>query len=210
MSPHGPGMYGAGHSHDPEYPEDNWNLYSMLDTATTALNVTNREDAIGIFKPNVLKLSSEPMLISDADSQIIIVARFTSPVHVRRLLIIGGGENPDNHPSQVKCFVNHEGIDFINVEDITPAQTFNLPVNLAGTVELTTAVAPFTNVTVLTFFFPSNHGELEETTIQYIGMQGEHTHYRREAVDATYELIGTGTDIKQPEDQLGSKSQQMH
>jgi hypothetical protein len=36
-----------------------------------------------------------------------------------------------------------------------------------------------------------------------LGMQGDHTHYRREAVDAQYETIGMGTDIKQPEDSLG-------
>ena len=28
---HGPGMGGAGHSHDAEYPDDDWNLYQHLD-----------------------------------------------------------------------------------------------------------------------------------------------------------------------------------
>ena len=42
----------------------------------------------------------------------------------------------------------------------------------------------FTNVTSLAFFFPGNHGEGDETSLQYIGMQGDHSHDRREAVDA--------------------------
>ena len=38
-----------------------------------------------------------------------------------------------------------------------------------------------------------------------IGLQGEHTHYRREAVDTVYEVLCNGQDIVQPEDQTGSQ-----
>jgi hypothetical protein len=34
--PHGPGMIGGIHSHDIQYPDDNWNLYSMLDHEATS------------------------------------------------------------------------------------------------------------------------------------------------------------------------------
>lgn len=212
MPPHGPGMAGAGHSHDPEFPDDDWNLYSMLDPqATTALNVTNPRDTIGIFKPHARRLTAEPMLISDADAQIIVVARFTSPVHIRKIMVIGSGVNEDlNHPSQLKCFVNREAIDFTNVEDINPDQQFNLAVNPQGTIEMITSLRPFTNVTSLVMFFPSNHGDVQETAIQYIGLQGEHTHYRREAVDAVYEVLCNGQDIKQPEDAKGAHGLHMH
>jgi hypothetical protein len=81
MSPHGAGMSGATHSHDAEYPDDNWNLYSMLDPETTiGLNVTKQENVMGIFKPHAHKLSDEINVISDADEEICIIARFTSPV----------------------------------------------------------------------------------------------------------------------------------
>lgn len=73
MSPHGPGMTGATHSHNPEYPDDNWNLYSMIETTTaTALNTTRPTDTLGIFKPFALRISNEPELISDADEEIIV------------------------------------------------------------------------------------------------------------------------------------------
>ena len=73
MPPHGPGMSGATHSHSVEYPDDNWNLYSMMDTeAVTALNVTRAADAVGIFKPFAHRHSEEPELISDSDEEIIV------------------------------------------------------------------------------------------------------------------------------------------
>lgn len=210
MPPHGPGMAGSSHSHDSRYPDDNWNLYSMLDPeGTTALNVTRSTDVMGIFKPHALKLNSEHVLMSDADAEIIITCRFTSPVSVRKLMVIGGGSE-EHHPSQLKCFVQQDNIDFNNIEEFRPVQVFNLPVNATGTVELTTVLHPFTNISTLTFYFPANHGESDSTIIQYIGMQGEHTHYKREAVDTVYEVLCNGQDIHQPEDALGSHAHHMH
>jgi hypothetical protein len=117
-------------------------------------------------------------------------------------MIIGGGEELQ-HPSSLKCYTNQEMIDFTNVSEFRPSQVFNLPVNSTGAVELTTVIAPFTNITSLVFYFPSNYGH-ESTVIKYIGMQGEHTHYRREAVDAVYEVLCNGTDIVQPESEKGA------
>lgn len=73
MPPHGPGMTGACHSHDPEYPDDNWNLYSMIEVDTaTALNTTRPNDTRGIFKPFAHRLDNEPELISQSDEEIIV------------------------------------------------------------------------------------------------------------------------------------------
>ena len=206
MAPHGPGFTGALHSHNPEYPDDNWNLYAMIDTSTTtALNVTRPSDAVGIFKPFVHRLTAEPEIISDADEEIIVIVRFTSPVHIRKLMIIGGGEE-EQHPSHLKCYANHENLDFTSIGSVRPSQEFNLVLNPQGTVELTTLIHPFTNVTSLTFYFPSNHGSHATTVVKYIGMQGEHTHYRREAVDTVYEALCNGQDIVQPEGVAGAES----
>ena len=202
MPPHGPGMTGAGHSHNPEYPEDNYNLYTMLDPAsTTALNVTQPSDCLGIFKPYAMKSNPNPHLISDADEEIIIIARFTSPVSVRKLIVMGCNNNSSmadtsTHPRVLKCYCNQEDIDFTSVQAYSPAQEFQLPVNVDGSIELTTVLHAFTLINSLVFYFPANYGS-DHTMIQYIGMQGEHTHYRREAVNATYELISSDQDVKQ-------------
>lgn len=203
MPPHGPGMFGACHSHDPEYFGDEWNLYCHLDKeTTTALNVTTPSNTVGIFKPQALKFSPVPIIASDADEEIIVIARFESPVSVRKIMIIGGGEEA-NHPQSVKCYVNHENVDFTSIGSLRVTHESEIPLNIEGTHEILTPLHPFTNINTLVLYFPNNYGS-DQTIIQYIGLQGDHTHYRREAVhDATYELLCNGQDIVQPEDSLG-------
>ena len=160
---------------------------------------------IGAFYSNSLQSAlrmMEPSIFSDGDEEIIIIARFTSPVHIRKICVIGGGDE-EQHPNLMKCYVNQEGVDFTNVESIRATEQFPLPINTDGSAELYPPVHQFTNVNTLVFFFPSNHGGGDVTGIKYIGMQGEHTHYRREPVDATYEVLCNGQDIEQPEDALG-------
>ena len=70
-----------------------------------------------------------------------------------------------------------------------------------GTCELTiTNVSQFNNVTCLVLYFYENVSEDEDesTYISYIGMQGDHTHYRREPVHADYELFCTHSEIPEP------------
>lgn len=193
MPPHGPGMLGGTHSHNPEFPDDTWNLYCMLSTETTALNVTVPSDSVGIFKPFERRLDAVPQIISDSDSEIIVIARFISPVHIRKMMIIGG-ENPSTHPSHVKCYVNKDDIDFSNISTIKPVQEFRLENNASGTRELVTLLQPFTNVRTLALYFPSNSGGGDVTSIRYIGLQGEHTHYTRLPVNALYEVVCSGQD----------------
>lgn len=107
--------------------------------------------------------------------------------------LFAGDDNEETHPNVLKCFVNRDGIDFTEVAELRPTQVFELPVNPDGSVELITAIHPFTNVNSLAFYFPSNYGA-ETTSIKYIGMQGEHTHFRREAVHTTYEVLCTGCE----------------
>lgn len=46
--------------------------------------------------------------------------------------------------------------------------------------------------------YRANHGA-DNTILQYIGMQGDHTHDKRKAVDATYELncVYRDTSVKE-------------
>lgn len=170
----------------------------MLDTAqTTAFNITRSDHAMAAFKPHALRLDEEPSIISDSDAEVIIVARFISPCHIRKFMVIGGSTQ-EHHPKQMKVFVNREGIDFTNVQDFQATQVFDLNVNEPGTMELNVFNPnSFNNITTLTFYFPVNMSEEEDvsTVIKYIGMQGEHTHYRREPVHADYELSCTHSEV---------------
>jgi hypothetical protein len=40
--------------------------------------------------------------VSDSDEELLIKVFFTSPVHVRKIMVIGGGEE-DHHPSHLKA-----------------------------------------------------------------------------------------------------------
>ena len=129
MPPHGGGLKGAAHSHDPEFPDDDWNLYSMLDpSGFVALNVTQPEESPGIFRPFARRLAPTPFLISDSDAEMIIIVRFTSPVNIRKLMVIGGGE-VGQHPSQMKCYCNQDAVDFGSIGSMRPAQEFPLAAN---------------------------------------------------------------------------------
>ena len=202
-------------------------LFSLTDRladTTTSLNVTKPEDTIGIFKPYVRRLNPLPEIIrwayvpkcfcsmsltmslprySDADAEIIVLINFTSPVHIRKMMVIGGND-VKHHPNEVKCYVNKDNVDFSSIQSFSPTQTFRLDINNTGTNELTTNIVSFTNVMSLALYFPGNHGDDDVTILKYIGFQGEHTHYRREAVNTVYELLCTGSDIHtESEAQLG-------
>jgi PITH domain len=162
--------------------------------------IVRRIFLIAIAFPRVYTAPLTVLVSASKKARILLLqvtVRFTSPVHVRKIMIIGGGAETQ-HPSSLKCYSNKEMVDFTNVSEFNPSQVFNLPMNMHGTVELTTVVQAFTNITSLVFYFPGNYGH-ESTVLKYIGMQGEHTHYRREAVDAVYEVLCNGQDIIQPE-----------
>jgi len=56
---------------------------------------------LGIFKPNVRRLEATPCLVSDSDEELLIKVFFVSPVHIRKIMVIGGGDE-EQHPSHLK------------------------------------------------------------------------------------------------------------
>lgn len=196
---HGGGFAGAGHSHNPDYPEDTWNLYQHIEFCD-ALNVTESSDAGGVFKPHVHRLDPEPRLVSDADAEMMIRVTFASPVHIRRIMVIGGGDQA-SHPAKLKAFVNRPDLDFASADGVAVTEEWDLAANVSGEGFVTTKPARFSNITSVTFLISENLGDEEQTMLQYIGLQGDHTHDRREAVDAKYELMCTHMGSKVVEEQ---------
>lgn len=180
MPPHNPGdnpNTPANHSHGAA--GDLWNLYALLHGSSTSLNTTHVGDTVAIFKPSSQKMSAEPQLITDIGQELIIQARFSNPVNIKRICIVGGVDaaNTATHPARVRCFVNSDGIDFSNASQIMQcAQEFDLPPNATGKHEVVLRPREFAKVEMLTLYFPRNHGGGEVTTISYIGLMGDHTH----------------------------------
>ena len=131
-----PGMGFGAHSHDAEFPDDDWNLYQHVDLETSvALNAAvggapTILGAVGaqvaaVLRPHERRLERQPWLASDADEELLLVLRFTSPVHIRKILVIGGGGESEEegdeelaaHPSRLRCFVNRHEFDFASVQE---------------------------------------------------------------------------------------------
>jgi hypothetical protein len=205
--------FGA-HSHDEDYPDDAWSLYQHVDfQASAALNTTlggacagdiaSRAHVAAVLRPHERRLERRPWLASDADEELLLVLKFTSPVHIRRILVIGGGGEGEEagaeelaaHPSHLRCFVNRgENFDFASLNDVEPTQEFDLAVNASCSNEFLTRISAFTNVTTLALYFPANHGDTPSTLLRYVGLQGEHTHHQRVAVHTEYETLSVGDE----------------
>lgn len=202
-------------SHDEEYPDDEWNLYQHVDLqSSVALNTTlggARVDEIAsgahvaaVLRPHERRLRRRPWLASDADQELLLVLSFNSPVLVRRILVIGGGGGGEDmedeelaaHPSRLCCFVNRGlEFDFSSLGDVEATQEFDMVANARTGNELLTRSSAFTNVTTLALYFPANHGDSPKTLLRYVGLQGEHTHHKREAVVTKYEKLCPGHSL---------------
>jgi len=155
-----------------------------------------------------ITLDVEPFVSSDADAEFVVEVWFFAPVRIKRICIAYcGAENPESHPSTVRCFAGPtaEGLSFDGLEDAEPAQIMELPMD--PTAEATTQcnARPFNQVAFLLLHFTENHsaGELDQTRVSYVGLQGEHTHAKRQAVEAKYELVPNAEDKNEAWKQLG-------
>ena len=68
------------------------------------------------------------------------------------------------------------------------------PVDPAADASSQCTLRPFSRISFLLLHFPGNHGGGERTRVSYIGLQGEHTHAKRQAVHARYEVIPNASD----------------
>lgn len=180
------GEHDHDHDHDDEGAEG-WSLYEQVDT----LRLLCLNEEVPNSLPNVLRPWNErldtslPILCSDADEQLLMCIPFTSPVKIRSICIIGAGDI--ENPAHVRAFINNQTMDFGEAESAKPVQTWDLvEKNNEGRVEYPTRFTKFQNVTKLWLYVRSNFGG-DVTKIMYLGLKGEFTKYRREAVHTVYE-----------------------
>jgi hypothetical protein len=187
---HHDGNCGSSHE-ETTTGEEQWTLYRYVDfDKATCLNELESNSLRNVLRPFHLRYdTSLPVLTSAVDEQLLLWIPFTQVVKLKAIAVIGGGGGTS--PSQVELFINNEQlVDFSLIQGAKALQTIQLapPTTTSNNewVEYPTKYTKFQNVQSLIMFFPSNFGA-ERTVIQYIGLKGQATNYRREAVETVYE-----------------------
>eukprot|EP00026_Physarum_polycephalum_P013483 Phypoly_transcript_13889.p1 GENE.Phypoly_transcript_13889~~Phypoly_transcript_13889.p1 ORF type:complete len:206 (+),score=16.64 Phypoly_transcript_13889:320-937(+) len=161
----------------------------------TCLNESSPGSCKNVFKPFDQRLDTTKFLESNEDDpEFILHIPFTGVVKLKSIVIIGG-EN-GKHPNKVKAYVNKENLDFSTATSVKPAQEWDLHEDFKGEIEYTTRMVNFVNVSHLTLFFPTNFGA-DCSRVYYIGLKGEYTEMKRQAVTAVYESRPQLSDHKQ-------------
>ncbi|XP_020592757.1 PITH domain-containing protein 1 [Phalaenopsis equestris] len=174
-----------------------WSLYKHIKLEqVTSLNESVAESVKSIFKPWDRRLdNSEGFLESnEGDPELLVFIPFTSVVKIKSISVVGGAEGTS--PSKMRAFINQDGIDFSDAQNMQPVQEWELAENLHGILEYQTRYARFQSVGSLTLHFPGNFGA-STTKIYYIGLRGEATQLKRDAVtNVVYELYPNPSEHK--------------
>ncbi|KAK8970870.1 hypothetical protein KSP40_PGU003477 [Platanthera guangdongensis] len=141
-----------------------------------------------------LNFSNHFLESNEGDPELLIFIPFTSDVKIKSISVIGGAGGAS--PSKMRAFINRDDIDFSDAQNMQSVQDWELAENLQGLLEYQTRYARFQSVASLTLHFPVNFGA-ETTKIFYIGLRGEATQLKRDAVaNIVYELYPNPSEHK--------------
>ncbi|XP_047953296.1 PITH domain-containing protein 1 [Salvia hispanica] len=176
-----------------------WSLYKHIDLSkVSALNEAVSGSVESVFKDWEQRLnSSEGYLESNEDDpELIVFIPFTSDVKLKSISIVGGADGTS--PAKMRAFINREGIDFSDAQNMQAVQEWDLAENLQGVLEYQTRYSRFQSVGNLTLHFPVNFGgDASTTQIHYIGLKGEATQLKRDVVATiVYEITPNPSDHK--------------
>ncbi|KAL2610889.1 hypothetical protein R1flu_022581 [Riccia fluitans] len=195
----------ATHAHDCADHDcaASWSLYKHIDSPKIwALNEAVEGSAKSVFKSweRRLEFSNTCLRSNEDDPELILFIPFTSDVKIKGISIIGGPGGTS--PRKMRAFINREDVDFSNAEELSPVQEWDLTENPNGELEYQTKFTRFQGVASLTLHFPLNFGA-DATEIQYIGLRGEATSVKRDAVTTiVYEISPNPSDHKTPNDHM--------
>ncbi|GJM94149.1 hypothetical protein PR202_ga10766 [Eleusine coracana subsp. coracana] len=192
-----------------------WSLYNHIDipkvtclsprrrltplfpcTQVVALNESVPGSVKSVFKPWEQRLDTSGGFLesNEGDPELLVFIPFTSDVKIKSISVVGGADGTS--PSRMRAFINREGIDFSDAQNMQPVQEWELAENLQGALEYQTRYARFQGVANLTLHFSDNFGG-DTTKIYYIGLRGEATQNKRDVVATiVYEVMPNPSDHK--------------
>ncbi|KAM0826710.1 hypothetical protein ACQ4PT_068681 [Festuca glaucescens] len=187
--------------HDHECESHNcaadWSLYNHVDIPkVVALNESVAGSVKSVFKPWEQRLETSGGFLesNEGDPELLVFIPFTSDVKIKSIAVVGGADG--SSPSRMRAFINREGIDFSDAQNMQPVQEWELAENLRGVLEYQTRYSRFQGVANLTLHFPDNFGG-DTTKIYYIGLRGEATQNKRDVVvTIVYEVMPNPSDHK--------------
>jgi len=136
------------------------------------------------------RMNPEPLLISDADEQLLMTVPFAGTVKLHSVLI--RSSTSETAPKTLKLFINRDDLDFSTVGDLPPTQILTLS-QTSEIQEVPVKRALFGNTYSLTLFFEDNYGN-DITEIYYLGFKGDFTKLTREPVEFLYEKAANPRD----------------
>jgi hypothetical protein len=176
-----------------------YSLYKHIDLPKVwALNAAVEGSAKSIFKSweRRLETTGESLTTNDEDSELLLFVPFTNDVVIKGISIIGGPDGTT--PAKMRAFTNRIDIDFSNVQDVSPVQEWDLVENPRGELEYQTRYTRFQGVASLLLHFPRSLNGTK-TEILYIGLRGEATGTKRDAVTTiVYEAVANPSEHRTP------------
>lgn len=188
----------CAHSHDCETAECGvaYSLYKYISFSNVmCFNEQTPGSCRNVFRPWQQRLDpqAEPLRSNDDDPELLLVVPFDGSVKLKAIQIIGGANGTS--PGSLKLYTNRDDLDLSSVQSMPAVQEWELQDDQQGLIEYPVQVAKFNGVHQLSFYFPANFGS-DFTEINFIGLKGEFTERKREAVQAVYESRPMAEDHK--------------
>ncbi|KAK9815492.1 hypothetical protein WJX72_004575 [[Myrmecia] bisecta] len=164
-----------------------WSLHRHIDLPNVrCLNEAESGSVRNVFRAweQRLDTSLPPLVSNEDDGELLIHIPFDGSIRVKAICIIGGTDG--TAPAELKAYVNRDDLDFGLVADMPPVQKWDLQEDGHGQIEYPTQIPKFSGIHSLDLHIPRNFGA-DVTKIHFIGLKGDYTPAKREAVIAVYE-----------------------
>jgi hypothetical protein len=188
----------CAHDHDCEATDcgASYSLYKHISPSNIrCLNEQLDGSCKNVFRPWSERLSpvSTPLRSNEDDTELLIHVSFDGTVKLKAISVIGGTNG--TFPSKMRVFINRDDMDFTTTADVKPVQEWDLQEDQSGNIEYPTVVSKFGGVSCIDIHFTGNFGA-DFTEIDFIGLKGEFSEGKREAVVAVYETRPVPGDHK--------------
>jgi hypothetical protein len=100
-----------------------WSLYNHVDIPkVVALNESVPGSVKAVFKPWEQRLDNSGGFLesNEGDPELLVFIPFTSDVKIKSISVVGGADGTS--PSRMRAFINREGIDFSDAQNMQPVQ----------------------------------------------------------------------------------------